>query len=224
MRPEIQIFEFTGQKTSEIKVGDWTGQSVVRPVEPGLWIVDNDQFCYGCDRRFTEQTAQMLAERLESFKIDCLLTGGSKAIALAYETAKHLGHEGIALARKNISPKPEEFLEIPSKSITGGKTELLMLDEGNIAKIKGKRIALFDDTTSTCGSMLALKKLAEMAGADISVIATVWVEGATTFKVFQKEIDESRFIYLSIFPLYATGITYKKLLSEKKVVESMYMS
>lgn len=221
MNSLIKIEPYEGQTKASIFLGSFHRDGPLCQVEEELWIVGNDHLCYGCDVEFTGGVAALMAEKLRQREVDCIMTAASKSIGFAYEIAKKLGHKYFAIARKNISPLPDEFLEVPIYSMTSGQKERLLIDKDNIDKIRGKKIALFDDTVSTGKTMVGLKELALKSRAQIEVISTVWTEGASPFKVFREEFNKGKFIWLGVFPLFAKGKTYRQLLLEKQEAEKL---
>lgn len=218
----IDIRPYQGQTSEPIVVGSLAREGRINQVEPDLWIVGNDHLSYSTDVEFTREVARMMADELRGFDADIILTAASKPLAMAYEIAKLLGHEYVAVARKNIDPKPPESFEVQTRSITSGRPEKRMIDGETIALLKGKKVILFDDTISTCDTMLGLKKLAEMAGAEVVVISAVWLEGAAPYRLFWNEFQEGRLVNLATFPLFAQGEVLKGLMEEKRQVEEMF--
>jgi adenine phosphoribosyltransferase len=221
VKVEIDIRHYEGQTSDVIKIGKVVRSGRIDLVEPDLWIVGNDHLCYGADREVTEEIADMMAERLKPYGVECILAAVAKPVAMAYETSKRLD-VAMRVTRKNIVPEAPIILKELAKSITSGKEEYQMIDGETAEFIRGKKIALLDDTISTTGTMLAMKKIAIRAGAEVSVIAAAWIEGSDPYKVFEEEFRNNKFIYLATFPLLARGQVYNNLIADKKKVEKMF--
>jgi len=184
-----------------------------------MWIVGNDHLSFGTDIEFTRVVGKKLAKKLARFDSHCILTAEAKSLGLAYETAKNLGHPNFSTARKTIKPYNNKHLSTEIRSITTGENEMLYLDVFNITQIKGKKIILLDDVISTCSTMIGLLDLAKKAGAEVSCIAAVWLEGPWPYERFGKEFKKGRLVYLDILPIYATGETYRELYEKKLSIE-----
>ena len=215
----VDIREYVGQKEVEIEVVGLRRACRVDQVEPELWIVGNDHLCYGCDVEFTKKAAKKMAVRLRAFRPEYILTAAAKSLALAYELAKILECEGVAVARKSISPTPPRLIRTPIKSITSQKDEEIMIDGETADKIRGKRVVVFDDTISLGRTMGGLKRLALASGAKLVALAAIWVEGVAPFVVFKKEYSRGELVYLAVFPMFARGKTYQAILAERRLIE-----
>ena len=219
--PEIDIRHYNGQATATFHIGQLERTGRVDQVEPELWIVGNDPECFN-DIRCIEQTAEKMAELLRPHEVDCLFAPATRSLMTAFRTAELLGHEQIAIARKDISPAPPEIVRVEMTSITSGRTGELMIDGETRDILSGKEVALFDDVISRGNTMNALKELAGRANAKVVAIATVGIEGAAPYRVFQEEFRQGSLIYLAVLPLFASGRTYDILMEDKRLVEEIF--
>ena len=218
---EIDIRPYEGQKAAEFEIGGVKRTGRVDQVEPDLWIVGNDPECFN-DIAFIEQTSEKMAELLRPYNVDCLFAPATRAIMTAFKTAELLGHSQIAIARKNIFPEAPIILEEPTRSITSGKEEKIMIDGETAEILKGKRVAIFDDVISQGGTVKGLMGLARQAGAEIVAISTVGIEGTAPYNVFEEEFRQGKLVYLAVLPLFAQGQIYTNLMEEKGKVEERF--
>jgi adenine phosphoribosyltransferase len=79
--------------------------------------------------------------------------------------------------RKAYKPYMGEAVQAETLSITTGKPQTLYLDEKDRAAVHGKRVALVDDVISTGSTLEGMRKVMELAGAQIVVQAAVFTEG-----------------------------------------------
>ena len=79
-------------------------------------------------------------------------------------------------------------------SITTQKEQILCLDEEDIQRIKGSRIAIVDDVISTGSSLAAVEHLVKIAGGTVAARAAILAEGDAA-----KRED---IIYLGTIPLF----------------------
>lgn len=220
-RVRVDIKPYNGEKFATFVVGKNRRKGRVDQVGPEEWIVGNDPECFN-DTRFIWETAGMMADTLRSFEVDCILAPTTRALMTAFATASLLDHGQVAIARKSILPTPPKVMKEPMTSITSGREGELMIDGETENILRGKNVAAFDDVISRGDSMSALIKLAERAGANVTVVSAVGVEGAAPFDVFKKYVQEGRFVYLAVLPLFATGDTLNTLMAEKERVEAMF--
>ena len=68
-------------------------------------------------------------------------------------------------------------LIVKDHSITTNGKQILCLMDQDIERVRNHRVILVDDVISTGGSMEALSKLAEKAGAQVAARAAVLAEG-----------------------------------------------
>ncbi len=189
-------------------------------IKDEMWIVVNEPLCFGCDIEFTGKITEELSKQIALFQPDVLLTPETKAIALTYEVTRQLHLPRYILARKSHKKCVEKVVKTEVSSITSPELQELFLDEFDVKYLKGKRVVLFDDVLSTGRTMQALRNLAIKSKAEVCAIAVVWLEGPWAFEEFVGEFQKGQVIFLDVFPLYATGVTYEKLLRKKEMLET----
>ena len=140
----------------------------------------NDKLSIGAfvifgDQELTVATAAELLKLAPEY--DYLITAEAKGIPLIHEMARQNGDKKYMLARKVPKLYMTGVFEVEVTSITTAKKQVLYLDTADAEMMKGKRILIVDDVISTGQSLLALEKLAEMAGATICGKMAVLAEG-----------------------------------------------
>jgi adenine phosphoribosyltransferase len=128
------------------------------------------------DTEFVQACAAALAERLRSQPFDVIVTAEAKSIPLAYALSVAMGKPYIVL-RKAYKPYMGETVQAETLSITTGKPQTLYLDEKDRTAVRGKRVALVDDVISTGSTLEGMRKVMELAGAQIAAQAAVFTEG-----------------------------------------------
>ena len=145
------------------------------------------------DTELTEKCAAALAQRVPK-ETEIIMTAEAKGIPVAASLARILGHKYYTVARKSVKAYMKNPLWVEDESITTAGKQILCLMDADIERLRGRRVLLVDDVVSTGGSMLALKKLAEKAGAKVIGEAAVLAEGDAA----QRE----ELIYLAPLPLF----------------------
>jgi adenine phosphoribosyltransferase len=128
------------------------------------------------DVELVEACARALAQRLEGRDFDLIVTPEAKSIPLAHALARTLG-KGYVVLRKAYKVYMGETLQSETVSITTGKPQTLYLDEKDRDLVAGKRVALVDDVISTGSTSQGMRKLMELAGAQVAAEAAVFTEG-----------------------------------------------
>lgn len=128
-----------------------------------------------CDFLAEQLVSRAQGRGIDLEAIDVILTAG-KAITLAESTARRMGVAELSVAEKQAKSFWTTSFCVPSRSITGGKPEQLVLGGRRAELLKGKRILILDDVISTGESIQALIKLARHFG-EASLIMAAFVEG-----------------------------------------------
>ncbi|MEM2897096.1 MAG: phosphoribosyltransferase family protein [Candidatus Bathyarchaeia archaeon] len=200
---EERVKIYKGQTSYVMRICELTRELPIRKVGKDIWIASNHNLVLGRDLEFTKRVSKELADRVSGFKPNCLFTAESKSLPLVYETANHLEHTWMCVARKERKAymgRPCLIEKI--KSITTKKPQKLVLELDEAKKLRGKRIVLIDDVVSTYGTMGGLERLARKAGGSVVCKATVWLEGPW----YRGDL-----IYLSILPVFVTEKKYNEL-------------
>ena len=128
------------------------------------------------DTELVKACAVALAQRLADTEYDALVTAEAKSIplvhALALETGKH-----YVVLRKSYKLYMGETLSAETVSITTRQPQTLYLDEKDRAMLQGKRVALLDDVVSTGSTLKGMRKVMQLAGAQVVAEAAVFTEG-----------------------------------------------
>jgi len=185
---------YTGQEYYRTWIGGVFRDLPLIQVDEGLWIASNGGVILG-DIEFISCAAEALAERLEPLNPELIVTPEAKAIALAYEVAKNLGHRRMIVARKSVKAYMKDCLIEAVKSITTRGRQVIVLTRDDAELVKGRRICLLDDVVSTGGTINALEKLVERAGGDVACRAAIWIEGPW----YRGDL-----IYLGELPIFVT--------------------
>ncbi|MEM0482014.1 MAG: phosphoribosyltransferase family protein [Nitrososphaerota archaeon] len=168
--------EYSGQKSYKVRLGNTARELPVVRVSENIWIASDAEVILG-DVEFIEAAARMLADRVREYVPEVILTAEAKALALAYEVAKQLGHSEMIVARKSIKAYMTDYISEECISITTREKQTLVLARESAEKLVGKRVCILDDVVSTGGTINALEKLAMRAGGKVVCRAAIWLEG-----------------------------------------------
>ncbi|MGB9867542.1 MAG: phosphoribosyltransferase family protein [Bacillota bacterium] len=184
--------KYTGQKTYELQICGLKRELPVIQVAPNLWIAS---FVMLGDVQLVNVCAGGLATKLAQYEFDVMVGPEAKVVPLLQSLATLLGHERYVVCRKTVKAYMQDPLIVQVQSITTKGLQTLVLDGVDVQRVKGKRIAIVDDVVSTGGSINAVEKLLEMAGATVVCRAAVLKEGND----YQGDL-----IYLGTLPLFTT--------------------
>lgn len=127
------------------------------------------------DSELTEAAAKELAEKLPA-GIDTLVTPEVKAVPLAHALSVRTGVPYV-VARKTEKPYMVGAVHKSVVSITTGKPQDLVIDGSDIARVKGKQIAIVDDVVSTGSTLKGLSELITEVGGKVEATLAVFTEG-----------------------------------------------
>jgi adenine/guanine phosphoribosyltransferase-like PRPP-binding protein len=144
------------------------------------------------DTYVVKAAAAALAERLRNSHAEVLVTAEAKSIPLIYEMSALMGLPYVVL-RKTYKSYMGDTISAETLSITTGKSQILYLDEKDIALVKGKETVLVDDVISTGSTLKGMQKVVVEAGGKISKIAAIFTEG---------DADWSHVIALGNLPVF----------------------
>jgi adenine phosphoribosyltransferase len=128
------------------------------------------------DTELVQACAAALGKRLQSQALDLIVTAEAKSIPLAHALSVVMRKPYVVL-RKAYKPYMGETVQAETLSITTGKPQTLYLDEKDRAAVRGKRVALVDDVISTGSTLEGMRKVMELAGAQVVAQAAVFTEG-----------------------------------------------
>jgi len=128
------------------------------------------------DTELVKACAVALAKRLAPTKYDVLVTAEAKSIPLVHALALETGKDYVVL-RKAYKLYMGETLSAETVSITTRQPQTLYLDEKDRAMLQGKRVVLLDDVVSTGSTLKGMRKVMQLAGAQVVAEAAVFTEG-----------------------------------------------
>lgn len=128
------------------------------------------------DTELVEASGKALAEQLAGIDYDVIVTAEAKSIPLICSLARETGKEYVVL-RKSYKLYMGETIEAETLSITTGKPQSLHLDEKDRALIAGKQVVLVDDVVSTGSTLSGMRKVMDIAGAEVVAEAAIFTEG-----------------------------------------------
>ena len=98
-------------------------------------------------------------------------------IPLVHEMARLMGMPRYAIARKSVKAYMENPIIVEDRSITTKGKQILVLQDEDIALVRGRKVLLVDDVISTGGSIKALEELIEKAGGTVIGRMAILAEG-----------------------------------------------
>jgi adenine phosphoribosyltransferase len=161
------------RETYAVEIAGLKRQLPLFQVAPGLRIAVLNILG---DTELVQACAVALGERLRSEDFDMIVTAEAKSIPLAHALSVVMSKPYIVL-RKAYKPYMGETVQAETLSITTGKPQTLYLDEKDRVAVRGKRVALVDDVISTGSTLEGMRKVMELAGAQIVAQAAVFTEG-----------------------------------------------
>ncbi|MCL2508693.1 MAG: adenine phosphoribosyltransferase [Oscillospiraceae bacterium] len=120
--------------------------------------------------------AEALKELLAPFDFDIIVTAESKAIALAEELARLLGHEDYVVLRKGHKLYMIDPLVVDVKSITTTAPQKFFLGIDRQELLRGKRVCVLDDVISAAGTLHAIHDVGKAVPFTVAVNACVLTE------------------------------------------------
>ncbi len=126
------------------------------------------------DAELTEATGKALAQMVPPL-VDVLVMPDGKAQPLLHVIQRETGKQAVLARKSKKVYMMAPVISTPAVSITSPEKHTFHLGAEDVAKIKGKRVAIIDDVVSTGGtirSMLALLKLAEATDVFILAVGT----------------------------------------------------
>jgi adenine phosphoribosyltransferase len=149
---------------------------------PKIRIADNlaiASFVMLGDTELVEKTAHALYEHpaFPRYDVDVLVCPEAKAIPLTHALANLLQVNYI-VARKSLKSYMKDPVVEKVKSITTSGEQLLVLNGGDVDKIRGRNVCIVDDVVSTGGSIKALENLLLKTGCKVVAKAAVLLEEA----------------------------------------------
>ena len=128
------------------------------------------------DTELVKACAVALAQRLADTEYDALVTAEAKSIPLVHALALETAKDYVVL-RKSYKLYMGETVSADTVSITTRQPQTLYLDEKDRAMLQGKRVVLLDDVVSTGSTLKGMRKVMQLAGAQVVAEAAVFTEG-----------------------------------------------
>lgn len=149
---------------------------------------------------FTERASHELAERLSDLQVDIVASVATMGIPIAIEVSRALGLDDYLIFQKTPKIHLADAITEPVKSITTGKSQLLLFDRARVSVASGRRVALVDDVISTGASVSAALRLLRGVGAEPVAIGTLLTEAQAWRKTLGPDADLVR--TLGSIPLF----------------------
>ncbi len=108
---------------------------------------------------------------------DYMIAPEAKAIPLVHEMARQSGRNHYLLARKRPKLYMGDVFEVEDISITTAGEQKLYMSAADAALMRGKRVLIVDDVTSTGGSFRAMEHLVNLAGGIVAGKLAILAEG-----------------------------------------------
>jgi adenine/guanine phosphoribosyltransferase-like PRPP-binding protein len=125
---------------------------------------------------FTERASRELAERLSDLRVDIVASVATMGIPLAIEVSRALGIDDYLIFQKTPKIHLADAITEPVKSITTGRSQMLLFDRARVPVASGRRVALVDDVISTGASVRAALRLLRGVGAEPVAVGTLLTE------------------------------------------------
>jgi adenine phosphoribosyltransferase len=128
------------------------------------------------DTELVQACARALSGKLRDKDYDVLVTAEAKSIPLAHALSVETKKPYVVL-RKAYKPYMGAALQAETLSITTGQPQTLILDEKDVATMKGKRVIILDDVISTGSTLQGMRMILEKAGSIVVGEAAIFTEG-----------------------------------------------
>ncbi len=179
------------------------------PIGFGLWIASDAGLVLG-DVEFIGKASHEVARVVRQYDPDVIVTAEAKAIAMAYEVAKNLGHGRFVIVRKSVKGYMRGYITENVKSITTREPQTLVLTNEDAEFIRGKRVCLFDDVVSTGNTMGgALERLVNRVGGEVVCKACIWREGPW--------YTSNDLVFFDYLPIYVSRELYSRFIGGSSI-------
>lgn len=199
----VRVYE--GQSLHEVEVFGLRRSLPIVPIGDGLWIASDAGLVLG-DVEFINRAGAGVAKAISRYGPEVVVTAEAKAIAIAYEVARVLGHVRFVVVRKSVKGYMRGYITESVRSITTREPQVLVLDMDDAELIRGRRVCLFDDVVSTGNTMRALEGLVRRVGGVVVCKASIWREGPW--------YSLNDLVFFDALPIYVSRELYGKLSSD----------
>jgi adenine phosphoribosyltransferase len=128
------------------------------------------------DTELVQACAKELAQKLKDREYDLLVTAEAKSIPLVHALSVETKKPYVVL-RKSYKPYMGDAIKAETLSITTGQPQILILDEKDIASVRGRNVVTVDDVVSTGSTLQGMRMVLDKAGASIVADAAIFTEG-----------------------------------------------
>jgi adenine phosphoribosyltransferase len=128
------------------------------------------------DTELVQACARELGKKLNETQFDVLVTAEAKSIPLAYALSVETKKPYVVL-RKAYKAYMGDALKAETLSITTGQPQILILDEKDVAMMKGRKVVILDDVISTGSTLQGMRMILDKAGSTVVAEAAIFTEG-----------------------------------------------
>ena len=175
--------------THTVQIAGLTRHLPLFEVAPGVTIAIFNMLG---DTIVVKGAAAALADKLEGYSADVIVTTEAKSIPLAYEMSALLGIPYVVL-RKTYKSYMGNAIKATTVSITTGREQTLYLDEKDHSLINGYNVIIIDDVVSTGSTLQGMQNVVSTAGGTTVAVSAVFTEG---------EADWSHVVALGNLPVF----------------------
>jgi adenine phosphoribosyltransferase len=162
------------RETYQVQVAGIERQLPLFEVAPGLRIAVLNILG---DTELVQACARSLADKLQDFEHDLLVTAEAKSIPLIHALSVAMDDRRYIVLRKAYKPYMGETLKVETASITTGAPQMLFMDEKDRKLVADSRVILVDDVISTGSTLKGMRELVTSAGGEVVGEAAIFTEG-----------------------------------------------
>ncbi len=133
--------------------------------------------CVDMGVHFAEVAGRELADLLAPARPELVVSVATMGIPLAIEVTRALGLDDYLILHKTPKIHLGQSLAEPVRSITTDHPQMLRMDPGRAAVVRGRRVAVVDDVISTGASTAAALSLVRRVGGVPVAVGVLMTEG-----------------------------------------------